>query len=56
MDKHKEDALRIRLLAAFHGMKEGDIRDMVAYAEASARENPRAQPLLQLVVVGFKAT
>jgi hypothetical protein len=49
MKTQEEAALKNRLLTALPGMKLGDIRDLVAYAEASMRENPRSQPVLHLV-------
>ena len=49
MKKQEEIALKNRLLEALPWMSLADIYDLVAYAEASVRENPRSQPTLQLV-------
>jgi hypothetical protein len=56
MKMQEEIALKNRLLEALPSMKLGDIRDVVAYAEASARENPRSQPVLRLVRAGGVGT
>jgi hypothetical protein len=51
--KTKEgEVLKKRFLEALPYMKLCDVRDMVAYAEASARENPRSQTVLLLVRAG----
>ncbi len=56
MKMQEEHALKNRLLVALPSMNIGDIRDLVAYAEASVRENPRNQPVLHLVRVSSGGT
>lgn len=54
MKKHKEEELRMRLLAAFERMTDDDRLAAVLFTEASAKENPRRQVELRLVVSRLK--